>query len=220
MMAKASYLCLSGLFVLFATGCGGNDAPYAVVIHARSDDGESLPGLAVTLAGTALGRTDAHGDLSVGLRGKEGARVAVVVETPAGYRVKGALPELVLRRLRGIDGALLPVEATVALAPLVRQYAVAVRVGVPDLPVETFGTPQTITNSKGVALFLYRGTPGDELQVRIATASHPELRPQNPLTSFVLGDHPDAYVVKEKFAVYKAPVAKKKKPVFVGPHRL
>ena len=104
-------------------------------------------------------------------------------------------------------------------SPLVRQYAVLVRVGVPGLDVETFGTRQAVTNTKGVAMFLYQGAPGDELQVKVNTAEHPELRPQNPTASFLLGPRSEAYVVKEKFNVYKAPV-KHHKPVHVGPHRL
>jgi hypothetical protein len=150
-------------------------------------------------------------------------KVTVTTEVPRGYKLAaGNSPALVLRRLTDIEGKkgrLLPVEHVVKFAPLVRQYAVLVRVGVAGLDIETFGTRQAVTNQKGAAMFLYQGAPGDELQVRVNTAAHPELRPQNPTSSFLLGQRSEAYVVREKFTVYKPPV-KHHKPVHVGPKRL
>ena len=75
-----------------------------------------------------------------------------------------------------------------------------VRAGVAGIPVETFGTQQAVTNDKGVAMFLYEGTPGDELQVKLVTDGHPDLMPRNPTESFLLASRSEAYLVKERFS--------------------
>ena len=178
--------------------------------------------MVVTLGKAVAGKTDADGKLNVNVRGKEGMKVAVSTDVPKGYKLASTGNAIVLRRLNDIEGGkgrILPVEHVVKFAPLQRQYAVLVRVGVGGLDVETFGTRQAVTNEKGVATFLYTGAPGDELQVKVNTVSHPELRPQNPTASFLLGQRSEAYVVKEKFGTFKA-VHKTHKPVHVGPKRL
>jgi hypothetical protein len=207
---------------LFAAACAKPDARFPVVVTALTDEGKPFAGVAVTVGGLS-GHTGPHGQLTLNVRGKEGTKVPVLVEVPKGYRMVSDASALVLRRLTDIEGGhgrVLPVEHVVKLAPLARHYAVLVRVGVPGLPVITFGTEQAVTNGKGVAMFLYEGAPGDELQVKVSTANHPELRPQNPSTTFLLGQHAEAYVFREKFTVPKALPVKHHKPVHVGPVKL
>jgi hypothetical protein len=207
---------------LSLAACDTEPSRFPVVITAMTDDGKPFPNLPVTLGKAPAGSTDAEGHLRVRVAGKEGMKVAVAVNAPKGYKIVSLSNALVLRRLTDIEGGsekLLPVEHTVKLAPLERQYAVLVRAGVAGLPVETFGTRQAVTNSKGVAMFTYKGAPGDELEVKISTDGHPELRPQNPPTSFLLASRSEAYVFKVKFNVTKAP-PKHHKPVHVGPRRL
>jgi hypothetical protein len=209
---------------LSLAACTESESRFPVVISTMTDDGRPFPDVPVTLGKAMAGKTGPDGRLSVNVRGKEGMKVSVGIEVPKGFRLSpGAPASVVLRRLTDVaEGGrshVLPVEHAIKLSPLVRQYAVLVRVGVPGLDIETFGTRQAVTNSQGVAEFLYQGAPGDELQVRVNTAGHPELRPQNPSSSFLLGQRSEAYVVKEKFAVYKAPVHHSK-PKFTGPRRL
>ncbi|MGZ3404822.1 MAG: hypothetical protein ACXVAN_00155, partial [Polyangia bacterium] len=150
-----------------------------------------------------------------------GARVAISVATPKGYRAASTANAVVLRRLSDIEGGSgrpLPIEHVVKFAPLQRQYAVLVRAGIPGIAVETFGTKQAVTNDKGVAMFLYEGTPGDELQVKLVTDGRPDLQPKNPMQSFLLATRSEAYLVKEHFTVAKKVVHKKHGPV--GPRRL
>jgi hypothetical protein len=204
------------------SACSEESGKFPVVITAMSDDGKPMPDLQVTLGRAPAGKTDADGHLRVRVVGKEGQKIAVGVTVPKGYRLSSPESTLVLRRLADIEGGSgrpLPIEHVVKLAPLEREYAVLIRVGVAGLPVQTFGTQQAVTNEKGVAMFLYRGAPSDELQVKIDTSAHPELRPQNPQTSFLLAQRSEAYVVKEKFTVFKAPVHHHK-PVHLGPKRL
>ncbi len=211
-------------FSLSAGGAACNQEParFPVVITAVTDDGKPFPDLPITLGKAPAGKTDADGHLRVRVAGNEGMKVAVSVVPPKGYKLASTSNALVLRRLTDIEGGserLLPVEHTVKLAPLERQYAVLVRAGVPGLSIETFGTQQAVTNSKGVAMFVYRGQPGDELQVKISTADHPDLRPQNPTASFLLAQRSEAYVVKEKFGTAAKPHVSHK-PKHVGPRRL
>jgi hypothetical protein len=209
------------VFALIAS-CNEEASKFPVVIVTQSDDGRALPDLPVTLGKTPAGRTDADGRLKMRVAGKEGQKIAVTVGVPKGYKISGTAAPLVLRRLVDIESGssrALPIEHVVKLAPLERRYAVLVRTGVAGLPIETFGTRRAVTNDKGVAMFLYDGAPGDELQVKLDTSSHPELRPQNPTENFLLAQRSEAYVVKQHFATYKAPV-KHHKPVHLGPKRL
>jgi hypothetical protein len=209
--------------LLTASACSEEQGRFPVVITSITDDGKPFPSLPVTLGRTPAGHTGADGRLRLRVVGKEGEKIAVGVTVPKGYKLAPNQPtSLVLRRLTDIEGGSgrpLPIEHIVKLSPLIRSYAVLVRVGVPGLPVQTFGTDQGVTNSKGVAIFLYHGTPGDELQVRLDTSRHPELRPQNPTVSFLLSQRSEAYVVRERFTVYHAP-ARHHRPAHHGPTRL
>lgn len=203
-------------------GCSEEGGHFPVVVRTVSDDGQNIPDVAITLGRAPAGKTDADGKLRVRVAGREGQKIVVGVTVPKGYRQTGGESTLVLRRLGDIEGGggrPLPIEQVIRLSPLEREYAVLVRIGVAGLPIETFGTRQSVTNDKGVAMFLYRGAPGDELQVRIDTSGHPELRPQNPSTSFLLAQRSEAYVVKEHFTVLK-PAVHHKRPVHIGPKRL
>jgi hypothetical protein len=209
--------------LLLAGGCAEEQSKFAVVFTVATDDGRPLADIPMTLGKVPLGKTDAQGRLQKQVAGKEGQRIGVSIEVPKGYRPPAKPLEVVLRQLKGIEGGgrALPVELGVKLSPLKRKYAVMVRAGVGGLGVETFGTRQAVTSDKGVALFLYEGAPGDELQVRLDTSSKPDLRPQSPTQSFLLASRPEAYIVKQTFAsVAPPPPPPPKKKRHVGPKRL
>jgi hypothetical protein len=211
------------LAALLVAACSEEAGKFPVVITALSDDGKPFPDLAVTLKKTPAGRTDADGRLKMRVTGKEGEKIPVTLQVPEGYKLAGNGAPLVLRRLADIEGGsgrTLPIEHVIKLSPLQRQYAVLVRAGIAGIPVEAFGSERAVTNSKGVAMFLYAGAPGDELQVKLSTNARPELRPQNPTVSFLLAQRSEAYVVKQAFGVYRAPVARPKRPKHIGPKRL
>jgi hypothetical protein len=187
-------------------GCADGGGRFPLVVSTLADDDQPLPGLAVFVDGVAVGKTGADGKLLLRLAGKEGARVRISVDTPTGYRAAVPAHDAVLRRLSDIEGhgrAPLPVEHVLRFAPLSREYAVLVRTGTPGLPVEVFGSRRAVTNDEGVAMFLYAGTPGDDLQVRVVTDGRPELQPQNPVQSFQLAPTAEAYLVKQRFTSAK-----------------
>ena len=203
-----------------AAGCADDSGRFPVVVTTLTDDGQPLADLPVRVGRALAGKTDADGKLKIRVVGKEGARVAISVATPKGYRLASKAGAVVLRRLTDVegDGRPLPIEHVVRFSPLERQYAVLVRADVGGLPVEAFGTRQAVTNDKGVAIFLYEGTPGDELQVKLVTDGRPDLRPQNPTQSFVLAARSEAYLVKQHFEAVRKP--HKRRPTHVGPKRL
>lgn len=208
------------LIVLLA-GCAQEESRFPVIVTTMTDDGQPLADLPVTVGKTPAGRTDAAGRLKMRVVGKEGARIVISVPTPKGYRATSGSNAVVLRRLGDIEGGgghPLPIEHVVKFSPLQRQYAVMVRAGIPGIPIETFGTQQAITNDKGVAMFLYEGTPGDELQVKLVTDGRPDLMPHSPTQSFLLAQRSEAYLVKEHFTAMKK--AAHHRPGHVGPKRL
>jgi hypothetical protein len=209
------------LALVVSAGCAEEASRFPVAITTQTDDGQPLGDLPVSVGKTPAGRTDASGHLKIRVVGKEGERIAITVPTPKGYRAVSGANAIVLRRLGDIEGGgghPLPIEHVVKFAPLQRQYAVLVRAGIPGLPIETFGTKQAVTNDKGVAMFLYEGTPGDELQVKLVTDGRPDLLPRSPTQSFLLAQRSEAYLVKEHFTPIKKAVHKKHGPS--GPRRL
>jgi hypothetical protein len=206
--------------LLAAAGCTEEESRFPVDVSTMTDDGQPLADLPVTVGKTPAGRTDASGHLKMRVVGREGARVAITIPTPKGYRATSSANAVILRRLGGIEGNghPLPIEHVVKFSPLQRQYAVLVRAGISGIPIETFGTQQAITNDKGVAMFLYEGTPGDELQVKLVTDGRPDLMPRSPTQSFLLAPRSEAYLVKEHFTPVKK--AAHHKPGHVGPKRL
>lgn len=212
--------------LVVAGGCAEQPDKFPVVVTVVSDDDKPFVGVPIRFGPNLAGNTDTDGKLKVRVNGKEGQKVVVSIDVPKGFRMPASATAkesaFVLRHLVDLDSGgkrPLPIEHTIRLSPLEREYAILIRAGVPGLSVETFGQQKAITNDKGVATFLYKGTPGDELQVKLSTAGRPDLRPQNPTASFLLAQKPEAYVVKEHFTVHKAP-APKRKPKATGPKRL
>jgi hypothetical protein len=211
------------LAVALAIGGGcSEERRYTLVVQVTTDDGKPLAGVPVKLGDGTRGTTDDLGQLRRRVAGEEGSRFAVSVEAPAGYAVAGGARSggVVLRHLVDADNGAksLPVEYRVKLAPTTRTYAVLVRAGVPNLPVLAFGAEKATTNRSGVAMFLYQGTPGEQLTVKIDTSSAPRLQPQNPTTTFQLGNKMQAFVIKERFTA--APERRGPRVRRVGPKRL
>jgi hypothetical protein len=186
-----------------AGGCAAPPPrPFAVEVRALTDEDEPLRGIPVAVNGSVAGTTDGAGRLRLSRSEVEGTRLAVQLETPRGYRPAIDPPPLVLRRMsRVIDGVAreLPVEHLMRFAPLQREYAVLVDVGTAGLPVEAFGARRAVTNARGVASFLYKGSPGDELAVQVSSDGHDELKPKVVSANFVLASRSEAYLVEGRF---------------------
>jgi hypothetical protein len=229
-----------GLFAVVTTlvGCAKPPPlrPFDVEVKVITDENEPVPGAAVTIGQRSMGASDDRGRLLLHLPLAEGAHVALNVEPPQGYKTIDEARPLVLHRIsRLVDGKAteVPMEHVVRFAPLQRHYAVLVDVGQPNMVVEAFGAQQAVTNTKGVASFVYNGTPGDELAVRVSSDGHPELAPKVVSNSFVLAPRSEAYLVQGRFE--PAPTTRSRAPLSsvvvvhkyvhpkeksTGPHRL
>ena len=190
-----------GALLLF--GACGDEKKFTLVVSVISDDGKPIADVPVKLGDGTRGVTDEGGQLRRRVIGEEGQRFTVAVDPPKGYGFVGTpKPAVVLRHLvdlEGGSGKSLPIEFSVKLAPSTRTYAVLVRSNAPGLPVEAFGDAKATTNSKGVAMFLYTGTPGEALTVKLDTSALPRLQPQNPPMTFQLGSKQQAFVFRQTF---------------------
>lgn len=195
-----------GLFAVVTTlvGCAKPPPPrpFDVEVKVITDENEPVAGAAVNIGTRAMGASDARGRLLLHLPLAEGAHVALNVEAPQGYKTIDEARPLVLHRIsRLVDGAAqeVPMEYVVRFASQQRRYAVLVDVGQAGLAVEAFGARQAVTNSRGVASFVYSGTPGDELAVRVSSEGRPDLQPRVVTGSFVLAPRSEAYLVQGRF---------------------
>ena len=193
--------------VVALAGCGSSAQKtideFPVTVIARFEDGRPAPGASCSAPGTKGVRTGPDGKATFRIYGSDGEQVRVAIVPPEGYRVIKADLEVPLRRgipLGGGDEQPIPVQREVTFAPTQRTYAIMVRTdGRLGLPIETYGKPVAATNEQGVALFMYRGVPGTELEVRVLTANAPNLKPANPRKTFLLPDHDDAFVFRQAF---------------------
>lgn len=200
--------------VLAAIGCARPKPLFNVVINVIDDTGKSLSGVPMEIDGRPH-KSDLDGRVRLTVNGDEGTKLAVKVTPQKGWKMTSPFDGVVLRYMIDLAGhrdRTLPIESTVHLEPIVRKYAVLVDAGVAGLPVETFGQQRAMTNSRGIAVFLYDGVPGDELRVSLNTTGS-TFKPQNPSTTFMLSPHPDVYVFKEHFDTPPAP-----KPVAAKHH--
>lgn len=193
----------AALLTLALAGCQPPPPrPFDVEVRAVTDENEPLPGAVVSIGGRAVGTTDGNGVVLLHRRDGEGARLAVTVEPPRGYKALEEPRPLVLHRIARLVGGVareVPVEHVVRFGAQQRQYAVLVDVGQPALPVEAFGAQQAVTNSRGVASFVYTGTPGDELAVRVSSEGRAGLQPKVVTANFVLAQRSEAYLVQGRF---------------------
>ncbi len=205
-------LLIATFTALALAGCSAPPPrPFDVVVRALNDEDEPLRNAPVKVNGKEVGATDASGVLLLRRPEAEGSSLTISVAAPAGYKPAEPPRPLVLRRItRKIGGVVreLPVEQVFRFSALRRQYAVLVDVGEPDLPIEVFGARKAVTNSRGVASFLYEGAPGEELAVRVSCDSNPKLQPQVIAGNFVLASRSEAYLVQGRFS----PLAKKAPP--------
>ena len=205
---------LAFTLVLAAIGCAKPQPLFNVVINVIDDTGKGLSGVPVDIDGRPH-KSDLDGHVRLTVHGDEGAKLTVKVTPQKGWKLTAPFDGVVLRYMIDLAGhrdRTLPIESTVHLEPIVRKYAVLVDAGVAGLPVETFGQQRAMTNSRGVAVFLYDGVPGDELRVSLNTTGS-TFKPQNPSTTFILSPRPDVYVFKEHFDTPAVP-----KPVVVKHH--
>jgi hypothetical protein len=180
--------------------------PFEVQVNVTSDPGLGLPG-AELLSGTrVVAKTDAAGTAKVRFAGKDGDQVEIAVRCPADYESPATPLLIALRRLA--PGSQAP-RFEARCSPTLRTVVVGLRVEKgPNLPVMYLGRTVARTDASGAALFSTKVKPSEQVAVTLSTAEKgaEQLRPQNPILTFVAKDYDDFVVLEQSFTIEKKPV--------------
>lgn len=195
--------CLASFGLLVFSGCAAKEAPvprFAVALHAATEEGVPLAGVAFSIGKESVGATGENGQLNLALPGIEGTSVAVSAVCPEGFEAPPTLPALRLTKTRSLEGH----------APQAIPFQVRCRKELVDLvvvvkaergnrlPVLVDGKPVTMTDDDGIAHVLLRRSRSDgTLQVSLDTTGHPALKPLNPIRTFETHEQ-DAIVLFEQ----------------------
>src|SRR3954471_12067283 len=121
-------------------------ASYEAVVHAESDPGTPLAGVALLLGAQTLGTSGPDGRVVVRASGHEGERADLEVRCPEGHRASVDRLGVTLRHAN--DGK--RPEYVVACPPLTRSLVVAVRLeNGANLPVKHLGRELARTDAAG-----------------------------------------------------------------------
>lgn len=175
--------------------------PFTFTVHT---DGRPLEGATLLVDGQAIPTpTNAEGIVRQALTGPEGARLTVGVRCPDGYRSPTEPSTQALRRVQSIDPVSQHrgIQVTFECPPERREAVVIVRTNErADLPVYVDGREVTRTDASGAAHIHMRVAPQHTFQVRIATATNPLLRPQDPTRPYTVPDHDEVFTFEQDFA--------------------
>lgn len=183
---------------------------FVILIESRSNDFRPVQGLSVmSMARNEVARTDADGRALFSVVGREGETADFLVQPPPGLLLAegGERRRVVLKRLRALSGGYSSVNIVDHGVKLRRRklpFVVLLATNqFRDLPVTVFGVERTRLNSRGVAMFLHEGMPGDELTVTILTEGNPLIAPVSPSKTFVLPDTPSQLFWRQDLTVRK-----------------
>jgi len=183
--------------ILVWTGCA--PAPVAkstpVQIQARTPDGAPVAGTRLWAAGRALGTTGAEGTLEATLKGS----AAITALCPATHET--VTRERWLTLPTATEQPIEALELRVVCTPLRQLAALVVRAegAEPGLPIRVRGEVVGHTDDDGAAHVLLDARPGHTLRVSLDTSSQPELRPQDPVQSFRLGNSDEVLLFDQGF---------------------
>lgn len=214
--------------VLFTCACSSpveQPTAFEVEVHVTSDDGLAVEGARVSLAEGASERTDREGRAKLRLRGREGERVSVVCECPAGYERSNAPVSVTLvtgRSVRGEPLAAVPLD--LRCDRVTRDVVVLVDApGAASVPVNVQGLPAASTDSNGSAhIVLSVSRDVRTLEVSLDTARVENIVPRMPSRTFDLGSGDSVLLFQQTFASVAAalPSRTKQRPLRRGPTRI
>lgn len=194
---------LTFVALLAATGCSETPRPpQRFAVRAFSDPGQPLAGARVLLGGEVVATSDGSGMAVFALQGREGQSFDVAVQCPAGYQTRSQTLAVMLRRIESPDSL---TEYDAACPPRTRSIVVVVRgqAGY-ELPILRLGREIARTDAAGVATLLLHVAPQDQFDLTLDTSgARGELRPENPVATFVAKDHDDVFVFDPRFTVTK-----------------
>lgn len=194
--------------------------PQNVVIRVHSDPGKPLEGAKVLFSGQEVGATDADGAAEVKLAGRDGETFNVSVSCPEGFESPPSPVKVTLHRLADPDKR---PEYGVQCPPQTRTVVVAVRAeGVEDIPVTLLGREVARTDDSGAAHVVLTLEPGEQFDLMLDTNDErfEDLRPQNPVASFGIGQRDDIFTFDQKFDRKEKPRIRYHRPRSTGPTKI
>lgn len=176
-----------------------------LVVQARTPDGRPVAFVQSWSDGAQLGATDSSGRLRTRVQGAPAQAITLSFACPAEYATPTPKRTLVLDQIEH-KGARAPIALHVECRSLEINTAIVVRTqGAPagDLPVRVRGEAVARTHAggqaEGHAHAVVRSRPASTLRVELDTRTAPELRPESPSRSFVLGATDDVVVFDQTF---------------------
>ena len=202
-MSRLSVAVGATAFSLLAAGCDQwlpqTSISCALRFEAHNDAGEALSGVDLRVNGQLSGQTDAHGVVEINVSGPAGARPAIELACPKGYRPLERQPEVVLRRLSAIDARAAALRFDVECVPEHRLAALIVHTSHADLPITIHGIERARTGADGIAHVMMPLDAKQDVHVQLDTSAHPELNPQNPVRVFHMADEDTFFVFDQSF---------------------
>ena len=191
--------------LLLTTACGETASPMHVQLNVkiRDDNSEPVPGVKVLVNNKSIGQSDAKGQVSTALQGKEGRSVSIEIKCPPGFKAlldsKQTIAIRYLRSLREPD-QIAPMDKDFICAHTIHEHVLIVRTdNRKDIPIKLMGKAVAKTNDNGVAIWRIEGAPGEEILVTLDTSQQPQLRPASPYRRMLLPSKSRFMVFDQKF---------------------
>jgi hypothetical protein len=182
------------------------EAPFPLLVAIESGPGHPIGGAKVIFKTKPIATSDNAGIAKVEVSGTEGETISLAIQCPDGF-ASSEKPLVV--GLRHLGPGSPPPRFESRCTPVVRTLVVALRTeNGPNLPIMQLGRPIARTDANGVAHFVVRAKPSEQITLTLSTADKgaEALRPQNPSLQFVAKDHDELVLLEQKFKIEKKKV--------------
>jgi hypothetical protein len=182
-----------------------------VRVSAKDPAGVSVSGLVLAQDGQDVGTTGPEGTLLHQVQGRAGDTVRMAVTCPQGTERLGESELLVTIVPHRKSDA--PLEVPAVCRPLRHQVTVQVRAPkAPGLPIKHLGHEVGRLDGEGLATLILEAAPNQRMELLLDTQGREDLRPKNPVATFLVTDRDENFVMDQDFAVTKRAVRMAAKP--------
>ena len=170
----------------------------------KNGQSQPLADAKLTVQNRSIGTTDALGNLSVVLSGREGQEIPISFECPKGYHGVSLPNSVKLTKTRGLgESESRPWTMIEAICESDKRDVIVIvqSNGVSGLPIRVGTQSVGVTDAQGNAQVLVRiDREHTGIEVGIDTETQPELLPKNPSRTFSIGHNDSIIVYTEKLA--------------------
>lgn len=188
------------LGILCSLACGSApQPPWLLLVHTRSTTGYRLAAVEIWQGSRYLGASNAQGELSAQLTVAPSTALPWSARCPGDFTLEHeGPPALTLPRHHGRTLALLRVRCR----PAHQTTTIVVRVtgtDIPSLPILLDGQPLGQTERDGTAHLRLRLPTRRRIRVSLDTSAFTALRPQHPVHTFEVSEHPPLWLIDQNF---------------------